>query len=97
MTLRELLPRRTRLDTAQFEEIRSILRAADRADLETLAAIATELRAQIDAAPSRVKAEVDGVIDRIRTTHSKKGKGGEAMNGPVAPTGGRPEDEQDDV
>lgn len=72
MDIRKALPRRSIPDEAQFEEVRAILREANRADPETLAIIAIELRAQTASAPPRVQAEIDGVINRYRAARSTR-------------------------
>jgi hypothetical protein len=69
------LPWRSKLNSQQLAEVESILREASRADLDTLARIATELRQQ--SGQPRMQAEIDGVLARYWAAHPERRRGGE--------------------
>lgn len=69
------LPWRCKLNSQQLGEVESILREASRADLDTLARIAIELRQQ--SGQPRMQAEIDGVVARYWTAHPERRRGDE--------------------
>lgn len=69
------VPWRSKPNSQQLAVVESILREASRADLDTPARIATELREQ--TGQPRLQAEVDGVVARYWAAHPERRRGGE--------------------